>query len=206
MKYPRTMYLPWSLSKSENQTVSKDSPIFTNHVIITEKMDGENTSFHTDKTHARSLDSRYHPSRSFATNVWAKIAHLLPKNLQVFCENMYAIHSITYNSLTGEDICLVFGMLDKNTNKFLSWKDTVDLAEVLGLKTVPVLESFPNGIPTGWTPKNSVSEYGAEREGFVVRLAHSFFYNKFNMSCAKWVRKNHVQTDIHWTKKWKPAI
>jgi hypothetical protein len=40
------------------------------------------------------------------------------------------------------------------------------------------------------------------KEGYVVRLASSFKFDDFNKSVAKFVRKNHVQTNEHWTKNW----
>lgn len=36
-------------------------------------------------------------------------------------------------------------------------------------------------------------------ECVVVCLADSFIYDDFNKSVAKYVRKNHVQTDKHWS-------
>jgi len=42
------------------------------------------------------------------------------------------------------------------------------------------------------------SQLGGEREGYVVRLASNFHYRAFRQSVAKYVRKNHVQTDDHW--------
>ena len=42
------------------------------------------------------------------------------------------------------------------------------------------------------------SQLGGDREGYVVRLAGSFHYRAFRQSVAKYVRKNHVQTDDHW--------
>ena len=41
-----------------------------------------------------------------------------------------------------------------------------------------------------------------EVEGFVVRNADRFKYEDFSKNVGKFVRKNHVQTDEHWTKKW----
>lgn len=38
----------------------------------------------------------------------------------------------------------------------------------------------------------------AGEEGIVVRNVESFEYNDFSKNVAKCVRKNHVQTDIHW--------
>ncbi len=37
-----------------------------------------------------------------------------------------------------------------------------------------------------------------KEEGVVMRLASSFSYDFFGNSMAKFVRKNHVQTDKHW--------
>lgn len=50
-------------------------------------------------------------------------------------------------------------------------------------------------------------------EGFVIRNADSFETNAGNLPVAtnefdslfKLVRASHVQTDVHWTKTWKPA-
>lgn len=42
------------------------------------------------------------------------------------------------------------------------------------------------------------SKFGGAQEGYVVRLAEEFSYEKFSTSVAKFVRKNHVQTDQHW--------
>jgi hypothetical protein len=38
-------------------------------------------------------------------------------------------------------------------------------------------------------------------EGFVVRNADSFMLSDFENSIAKFVRRNHVQTDEHWMLK-----
>lgn len=45
------------------------------------------------------------------------------------------------------------------------------------------------------------SVFGGEQEGYVVRLTSSFAYADFKYSAAKFVRKNHVQTDQHWMAK-----
>ena len=42
-----------------------------------------------------------------------------------------------------------------------------------------------------------------EVEGFVVRNANKFAYIDFAKNVGKFVRKNHVQTDEHWTKNWE---
>ena len=43
-------------------------------LVITEKMDGENTTIHNGGTFARSPDSRYHPSRDWLKAFAASIS------------------------------------------------------------------------------------------------------------------------------------
>lgn len=38
-------------------------------------------------------------------------------------------------------------------------------------------------------------------EGYAIRLDEGFYLNEFNKSVAKFVRKNHVQTDNHWMEQ-----
>jgi hypothetical protein len=45
------------------------------------------------------------------------------------------------------------------------------------------------------------SQLGGDREGYVVRLASGFHYRGFRQSVAKYVRKDHVQTDDHWKSR-----
>ena len=49
------------------------------------------------------------------------------------------------------------------------------------------------------------SEFGGEKEGIVIRLKDTFPFDKYIESTAKYVRENHVQTDVHWSKNWNPA-
>ena len=66
VKYPRTPHLPWSPGASQDDVFSLDARHFEGQtVIITEKMDGENTTLYRDYLHARSVDGRHHPSRNW---------------------------------------------------------------------------------------------------------------------------------------------
>ena len=49
------------------------------------------------------------------------------------------------------------------------------------------------------------SVLGGEREGVVMRLARGFPAAEFQDSVCKSVRVGHVQTDEHWTRKWRPC-
>ena len=47
------------------------------------------------------------------------------------------------------------------------------------------------------------SVLGGVREGVVVRWRGAFDESEFTLACCKSVRANHVQTDEHWTRRWK---
>jgi hypothetical protein len=42
------------------------------------------------------------------------------------------------------------------------------------------------------------SIFGGDREGVVIRIEDEFGNELFSTYVAKWVRKDHVQTDDHW--------
>ena len=45
----------------------------------------------------------------------------------------------------------------------------------------------------------TASAYGPEKEGVVVRRIDEITDEDFEVSVAKWVRKDHVQDDEHWS-------
>lgn len=69
-KHPRTKHVPWSKSIGSDDKVMYNFSHFLNkRVIITEKMDGENfTGYPNGVSHVRSMDSKYHPSRTWFKN------------------------------------------------------------------------------------------------------------------------------------------
>lgn len=69
VKYSRTHHLPWSPGLTDDDRVMPSLDAFIGQrVIVTEKMDGENTSMYRDNIHARSLDGRNHSSRNSVLN------------------------------------------------------------------------------------------------------------------------------------------
>lgn len=206
IKYPRTPHLPWSNWSKEDKLLL-DLNQFNNPCIILEKMDGENTSMTRDHIWPRSLDSNNHESRSWVKGLWGKIKYVIPDNMIICGENMYAKHSIYYDDL--ESYFLVFNIWDKNT--CLSWDDTKSICKILGLKTVPELQKV-NSVNTlklyhtyTWNNKHvKDSGYLDKKEGYIIRKENSFPREDFGKSVAKYVRPNHVQTNIHWTKDWIP--
>lgn len=196
VKYPRTYHLPWSPGLTDDDRKLPSTSIFEGrNVVITEKMDGENTSLYRDYMHARSLQEDHHESRGWVKKLHAEICWSIPINWRICGENVYALHSIPYSNL--KSYFLVFSIWDEN-NVCLSWDDTKEYAEILGLETVPLIY---RGIWNEEFVKSIGSNLNTEQiEGYTVRIIDSFPYGAFRKSIAKWVRKGHVQTTTH---NWK---
>jgi len=136
LKYPRTFHLEWSEGKAKDDKTQFDlSDLEGREIVITEKMDGENTTMMSDCIYARSLDSVAHPSRHWVKGLWGNIKHEIPENMRICGENLYAQHALRYENLP----CyfMVFSIWE--AEKCLSWKETKAYCEMLGLITVPLL-------------------------------------------------------------------
>ena len=61
-KYPRIHHLPWSPgASSDDRVLSSTAQFDGKNVVVTEKVDGENTSIYSNGCfHARSIDGRFH--------------------------------------------------------------------------------------------------------------------------------------------------
>ena len=59
---------------------------------------------------------------------------MISDNIQIFGENMFGIHSIEYDKL--ESYFYIFGVLEDN-KQWLSWDKVKELADLLGIPTVP---------------------------------------------------------------------
>jgi hypothetical protein len=201
-KYPRTYHLPWSLGATSDDKTHSEAAVEAmfagREIVVTEKMDGENTTVYADGyLHARSIDSSNHPSRNWAkAQVAPALLGNLPAGWRVCGENLYAKHSLGYEALP--TYFMVFAIYDEQ-NRCLSWDETVEWCELLGLTPVPVLYRGPwdeAAVRACYTGK---SQCGAEGEGYVVRVAGSFAYGEFSSSVAKFVRANHVvEGSEHW--------
>lgn len=194
VKYPRTYHLPWSGSVGKDDRVLKSTDNFSGkRVIVTEKMDGENTTMYSDKIHARSIDGRSHMSRDWAKQFWSTIKADIPDRWRICAENLWAKHSIEYDSL---DSFLYGFSVWNNRNMCLGWDDAKEWFELLGIKVVNVLYDgvFDQDLIKGISSKQDYEK----AEGYVVRVAHEFDYRDFRKFVAKFVRPNHVQTTQHW--------
>lgn len=199
MKYPKTMHLPYSPGITNDDKVIKDMSCIENEVVvITEKLDGENTCMEHDTIHARSEGSSNHPSRDMVKGIHAAIRHAIPESYAIFGENMYAKHSIEYPKLTS---CFyAFNIFDKVTQCFLSWESFQRTCLALQLPMVPIIAIGPYAEID--LPKKSF--FGSECEGYVVRTLDAVHISEFDKHFAKYVRASHVQTDEHWKRNWVP--
>jgi hypothetical protein len=201
VKFPKISHLPWSEGVDERtDRVFSQEDVVQNfqgrEVVVTEKMDGENTSMYGDYIHTRSLNSRNHPSRNWVKNLHAGIAHEIPGGWRVCGENVYARHSIHYRGLPS--FFLVFAIYN-GKNECLSWDETVGYATILGLATVPLLfrGTYDEGrVKACFTGKSAFA--GSVQEGYVLRLAPAIPWNNHRSGFGKFVRKGHVQTSHNW--------
>lgn len=195
-KYPRTYHFSWSPGLQNDDRRQEDYSVFETSpsgIVVSLKMDGENTNMYPERIHARSIDSKDHPSRHFVKGIWGGIKHSIPTGWRICGENLYGKHSIFYENL--ESYFQVFSIWD-DTNTCLDYGTTQEVCKELGLVHVPVIyvgkydEKMLRELPN--TPVMD------GHEGYVVRTYQSFKFEDFNKNVAKYVRKNHVQTDQHW--------
>jgi predicted kinase len=190
--YPRTRHLPWSPgATADDLRVTDLSGLRGRDVVVTEKLDGENTTLYADGLHARSLDSAHHPSRTWVKALQARIGHAIPEGWRVCAENMYARHSIAYDDL--ESWFYGFSVWDAD-GRCLDWDRTVAFLRALG---VPVPRVLWRGV-FDERALRALRLDPVRQEGYVVRVVDGFGAEEFGQRVAKWVRAGHVRTDTHW--------
>ena len=206
-KYNRTYHLPWSPGSTNDDRISNNvESLIGIEIVITEKLDGENTGMKDEGVYARS-------HAAFTTSAWSrevrqlhkmKVEGQLGEDVFLFGENMEGIHSIEYTNL--DSYFYIFGVRDNGV--WIPWYQVEEYSYLLDIPTVPVL--FKGVVNTQKELKDIVdglitkpSELGGQREGIVIRNAGTFNNEDFKDNVMKWVRAGHVNTDIHWTRNWK---
>jgi hypothetical protein len=200
IKYPKTPHFDFSLSlKNDDRRLESIRGFEKKRVIVTEKLDGENASIYNNYYHPRSVFDDGHPSRSWLKGFAATFQYKLPNYWRICGENMFAKHSIGYDNL--ESFFYAFSIWD-DLNYCLGWDKFLYFCKEFNIKHVPVLYE-------GIFDYDKIKEIYenldySKQEGIVCRVAPMFHYDNFNMYVAKAVRPNHVETDEHWKKTWKP--
>lgn len=195
VKYPRTMHLPWSEGMtSDDRQIHSLAVLRELEVVVTEKMDGENTTMYSDLIHARSVQPlRPLSARSYVKKLHGLIRQDIPEGWRVCGENMQGVHSIRYENL--DSYFLGFSVWD-DSNTCLSWYDTLDWFQLLQLTHVPVL--FHGSFAEFEKSELVKGTFPRTKEGYVVRPTKAFHLNEFQRCVAKFVRRDHVTTTEHW--------
>ncbi len=222
-KYPRTYHFPFSPGTTSDDRIAYDFEyVCTQDIIITEKLDGENTCLNQYGVFARSHGApTQNPWANFMWDKWRVLEHELG-DLEIFGESLYAIHSIIYTNL--QEYYYIFGI--RQNNIWLSWEEIELYSNIVNIPIVPVLykgklidwEYFNSKISLAQNMENLVQSFiiqnsklndaeigNSPTEGVVVRVANAFNDEDFAKCVFKWVRKNHVKTDAHWTRNWQRA-
>ncbi|MCT4637672.1 MAG: RNA ligase family protein [Bacteroidales bacterium] len=139
-KYCRSLHAQISLGTTSDDRFMPDGYVEAfakmEKLILTEKLDGQNNCLSSRGVFARSHTSAsVHPWDKPLIDRWQLIKNDL-KNLEIFGENMYGIHSIKYSKL--ESFFYVFAVRDGDM--WLSWDEVKFYAAMLDLPTVPEIE------------------------------------------------------------------
>lgn len=186
-------------------------------------MDGANTMLVSDTDNpVRSRAGNNAPHESYdrlKQEYWERnLYEVIPDNIQIFGEWIYAHHSIHYGcegccsprnqGPPLEEYFQVFGVFNEELNLWLSWPETVEWANKIGFKTVPVVtksDPLDESLYTNSTLLYDELVETAERvvadghEGIVARHIYPYHYGQFPNRLGKYVRRNHVEKDAtHW--------
>lgn len=202
VKAPRTYHLPWSPGQTKDDRVLSDLSGFEGRrVVVTAKMDGENTSIYGKDgfVHARSVEPMSpHPSRDRVKALAATIGSELPEGWRITGENITAKHSIHYQNLAREDVWyLNLFNVWTDLNVCLSWGEVEEWAALLAIPTVPVLY---RGVWDQKVVKDlfTATYRGDPMEGYVVRIEDGFPLRDYHRVVGKYVRAGHVTSSHHW--------
>ncbi len=192
-KYPRTFHLDFSPGVSNDDKVIENyNSLEGKEIVVTTKLDGENTSLYSDYLHARSIDGKYHPSRDWVKAFHASIKHNIPVGDRICGENLYAKHSIYYENLES----YFYGFSYWSYDLCLDYDSTLDIFKNLNIYSPKILYRGPFDLKILKDLPNQLDPI--QDEGFVVRVVDAFHLSEFQQKVAKWVRPNHVETDDHW--------
>lgn len=163
-KYGRTYHYPFSPGTTSDDRIQHD---YWDHLkkipqlVHTEKLDGENNCLSRYGVFARSHAApTVSPWTKSLRRFWQSIKNDLGP-LEVFLENLYAIHSISYHQLPHH--FFVFAV--RENGRWLSWEETKFYASMLELPVVPEIGIFtPPAEKTVF--ENGVKAIVAGRGGF----------------------------------------
>ncbi len=197
-KYPRTFHLPWSPGiSSDDKVVDSIDQFRGKYVVVTEKLDGENTSLYRDGFHARSINQNgLHWSQVSVQEFHSFNRDLIPEDVCLVVENMTATHSIPYNNLSN----FLYGIaVIAETEKGRFVTSCAENSYWFGKLGLPMPRRLYNGVFNESVLRDIEKDLDFTKcEGYVIRRGDGFFESQFSECVAKYVRPKHVQTDEHW--------
>lgn len=206
-RYPSIPYWPYSPSIGRGNDLHTDPRRFVGEpVVVTEKLDGGNTLLHAGQVYARSA----------ATPSTAKWMSMVKKHhawkvretdVYLYGEDIYGVHSIAYDPVREYETFYAFAIRNSD-GAFASFAEVEAYAKRREIPIVPVLfegcfRSVAKIRAFFEHAHGQPSALGGTREGVVLRLARGFPEKEFRNNICKSVRTGHVQTDTHWTRKWR---
>ena len=218
----KTFHVPWS--EGTDSTDRKNWDYWEDiqkikELVFTTKKDGEGTCLNEygvfARSHAAPSDK---PWSAYLRQRHSMMVHDLEKDkIEIFGENLFAIHSIIYPRI--DEHFYVFAV--RCIDQWLSWEEVEWWASVFDFKTVPVIskkfvtefteESLKSYVQTEMKRPSVFGSYDVvenkpcSMEGIVFRNAEGFHVDSFVNNTFKIVRKSHVKTDEHWERHWRRA-
>jgi len=114
-KYPRIPHLPWSNASTDDKKLKDISHLEGKEIVVTVKMDGENTTMYKDHLHARSLDSKDHPSRSWVKQYHGRIKHTIENDYRICGEKSFSLNIVFITKIYLVTLCaLMCGIKERN--------------------------------------------------------------------------------------------
>ena len=202
-KYKRTYHLDCSPGlQSDDKLIPDNEFAFFEgkEVVLTEKMDGENTSLYPSSMHARSIDSKHNFTRDWVKKLHATLCHDIPDGWRLVGENMWGAHSIAYPDGALEGYFYLFAIYDEK-DTLLSYDDILMYADILDLPMPQELYRGPMDMKRIQKVLDSIDTN--VMEGAVLRVTKAVEDDSglFHKGLAKWVREGHVQEDSeHWLR------
>lgn len=219
-KYGRTYHYPFSPGTTSDDRINSDWWAHIQNIeqlVHTEKLDGENNCLNRYGVFARSHGA---PTQSAWTQQIRQRWQLIKDDLgdiELFGENLYAVHSIEYQHI--EDYFYVFAV--RQGDYWLSWDEVKFYASLFDFPTVPELhlaidktltaQQYRSGLiaaageDSQFIAQDTHTGKPCSMEGIVTRNRQGFAVDDFMQHVFKYVRKNHVKTDIHWKRNWQRA-
>ena len=196
-KYPHSWHLPYSEKPTKGDTKHDRDDHFTNkQVVVSIKMDGENTTIYNDSIHARSLDSKVDSEdrRWIDTLRKSKVEGNIPDDYRICGENLFYRHTCIYDDL--DSMFYVFSIWDGD--KCLSWDETKMWCGILGLNHVPIIYEGIYDIDIIGEKYKEYVKNNKSVEGYVVRIIDEFNISNFSNSLSKFVAKSFIIPSNHW--------